>query len=184
MMLSLLLALAMPAADDAAGFGRCVVDGNRAGATALLAAKPGSRESRDMAKKWIAKGSACGKGLGKTKLDETGVRGAVAAAMYVQAFAAAPAALTGDPAPFQGSNDASLFKYDIARCAATRDPVGADMLVRADAGSAEEKAGFARVIPAVGRCTPTGAKLGFGKVELKALTAEGLLALRNAGTVN
>ena len=67
----------------------------------------------------------------------------------------------------------------MARCGATRDPVGADMLIRAGAGTPEEAAAIQRVVAAVGRCTLHAA---FGKAELHALIAEGMWKIRSEGS--
>ena len=166
-----------PAGEGPAVFGKCAVDADRAGATALLDAKIGSGESKNAAKKLADKKTSCGAMIGRDRSEEI-VRGAIARQLYTETYAAAPAPLTSEPAPFQGSGDRSLVQYDLASCAVTRDPVAADALVRAAEGSAEERTAFPAVVAAVGRCTPNGAKIGFSKAQLRAGVAEGLWAYR------
>ncbi|MDF2382268.1 hypothetical protein JMG10_12360 [Nostoc ellipsosporum NOK] len=164
-------------AEGPAAFGKCAVDGDRAAATALLATRIGSGESKNAAKKLADKKTACGAIIGRDRGEEV-VRGAIAGQLYTETYAAAPAALTGDPAPFQGSGDPNLVQYDLASCAVTRDPVAADALVRTAEGSAEERAALPAVVNAVGRCTPGSAKIGFSKAQLRAGVAEGLWTYR------
>ena len=159
-------------AEGPAAFGKCAVDADRTAATALLATKVGSGESKSAAKKLADKNGACGAIIGRDRGEEI-VRGASARQVYTETYAAAPAALAGDPAPFQGSGDPNLVQYDLARCAVTRDPVAADALVRTGEGSAEERAALPAVVNAVGRCTPGSAKVGFSKAQLRAGVAEG-----------
>lgn len=157
-------------------FARCTVSADAAGAKALLALAPGSVESKKAARQLADKKSACGSEIKRP--GEPELRGAIAERLYLDTYATPPAALTGAPAPFQGSGDPNQAMYDVTRCAATRDPVAADMLIRASAGTPDEKAALARVVPAVGGCTPQGAKLGFNRDQLHSLIAEGLLKVR------
>ncbi len=174
------LVAALPAAAQDAEkidqFARCTVGADAAGARALLALAPGSVDSKKAAKQLADKKGTCGSAIKRP--GEPEIRGAIAERLYLDTYATPPAALTGEPAPFQGSGDATQVMYDVTRCAASRDPVAADMLIRAAAGTAEEKAALARVVPAVGRCTPQGAKLGFNRDQLHALVAEGMFKLR------
>lgn len=164
-------------AEGPAAFAKCTIAADRAAATALLAAPFGSSESKSAVRTLADKKNACGAVIGKDRGEDV-VRGAIAQQLYTESYAAAPAALTGDPAPFQGSGNPALVQYDLARCAVTRDPVAADALIRTTAGSAEERAALGAVVSAVGRCTPGGAKIGFTKVQLRAGVAEGLWLYR------
>jgi hypothetical protein len=159
-------------------FARCTVGADAAAARAFLATAPGSPESKNAAKRLADKKGACGAEIKRP--GEPELRGAIAERLYLDTYATPPAALIGEPAPFQGSGDATQVMYDVTRCAVTRDPVAADMLVRAGPGTPEEKAALALVVPAVGRCTPQGAKLGFNRDQLHALIAEGLFKVRSA----
>jgi len=164
-------------AEGPQAFGKCAVGADHAGAVALLATAAGSKESSAAAKKLADKKDACGAVLGRDRGTDV-VRGAIAEQLYLEAYATPPAAVAGEPAPFQGSGDPSLVQVDLSRCAVTRDPVAADALLRSTAGSAEERTALGAVVAAVGRCTPGGAKIGFSKVQLRAGVAEGLWLYR------
>lgn len=164
--------------DPVQAFARCVVSGNAAGARDLLAQAPGSGKANAAARKLAEKKSACGARVAKSRLDPELIRGAIAEQLYLTNYAAAPAALTGAPQPFQGSGDSAQVLYDVSRCATTRDPVAADMLVRSARGSADEKSALQPVIAAVSACTPSGAKIGFNRVQLRGMIAEGLYRTR------
>ncbi|UZK66793.1 hypothetical protein [Sphingomonas sp. M1-B02] len=182
LMLAPLPALAQ---DDAVlkAFGSCVVSADAAGARALIALEPQSGQSRDAARKFVDKKSACGAAFTKDRPDAAAVRGAIAERLYLDSFAAAPAAIVGPPAPFEGSGQPGQVLYDVTRCAASRDPVAADQLVRSAPASADEKAAMQRLIAAIGNCTPGGAKVGFNRAQLRAMTAEGIYKVRNATAV-
>lgn len=180
------MALAVPVAqaqeaEPLQAFARCVVGGDVAAARDLLAQTPASGKSNNAAKKLADKKSTCGASLGKEKPDAAAVRGAIAEALYLTDFTAAPAAPAGPVQPFQGSGDPAQVLYDVSRCAATRDPIAVDALVRTARGSVEEKAALPQVIAAIGNCTPNGAKVGFNRAQLRAMTAEGLFKVRSAG---
>jgi hypothetical protein len=144
------------------------------GARDLFMTQPGSRESAAA----IAAAGDAGQ-CGKMPRGADLLRGALAERVYLKTYAAAPAE-GGTPAPFTGSGKADLAMYDITRCAATRDPVGADMLIRSALRSDAEKAALARIVPVVGACTPSGGQVGFGREEMRGLIAEGLIATRAA----
>jgi hypothetical protein len=152
----------------------CVVTGQGADARALLATVPDSAEEKAA----LAKLAADPKCSAKDS-NERAIRGAIAERVYLADFAAAPAPPPeGEPPAFQGSGNADLANWDVTRCAATRDPVGADMLVRSELGSAAQRDAIKRVIPAIGGCTPMGAKIGFDREKMRGLIAEGLLKVR------
>jgi hypothetical protein len=167
-------------ADPLQAFARCVVSGDAGAARDLLAQAPASGKSNNAAKKLSDRKTSCGAGLGKTRADPAAVRGAIAEQLYLTDFTAAPAAPSAPAQPFQGSGDPAQVLYDVSRCAATRDPIAIDALVRTAHGSAEEKAALQPVIAAVGTCTPAGAKVGFNRAQLRAMTAEGLFKVRSA----
>ena len=154
-------------------FAGCVVNADASGASALLATVPGSPQA-DTAVSGLLANKACN----KDKVSASALRGAVAEQLYLKQYPAAPAELTGPPPPFKGSGDADLAYYDITRCAATRDPLGADMLIRGELRSEAEKIAVRRILPVIGACTPEGAKIGFDREKMRGLIAEGLLVVR------
>lgn len=164
--------LSASAYKTAIDFAGCVVDADASGAAALLATAPGSPQA-DTATSLLLANATC-----TVQPAAKAVRGAVAERLYLKRYPAAPAELAGPPPPFTGSGDIDLVYYDITRCAATRDPVGADMLVRSEPRSEDEKAALRRIVPIVGACTPAGGKIGFDREKMRGLIAEGLLAMR------
>lgn len=179
-----LLALAQPAAAQTLStsayrstleFAGCAVAANPADAAALLAATPGSPEDKALAEK-IGATPGC---EGKPKTDA--LRGAVAERVYLTTYSAAPATPTGPAAPFEGSGVTALANWDITRCAAQRDPVAADALIRSGLRSSEEKEAIKVFLPVIGACTPAGFQIGFDREKMRGLVAEGLLAVRKAG---
>ncbi|MES2443679.1 MAG: hypothetical protein V4574_12680 [Pseudomonadota bacterium] len=154
-------------------FAGCVVDANGDGARAVLATVPGSFEAATAISRLVA-GSTCGDRKDKPEV----MRGAIAERIYLIVYPDKPAEVTGTPAPFVGSGDPKLGNYDVTRCAAQRDPVGADMLVRSELRSDAEKAAVKRIIPVIGACTPAGAQIGFDREKMRGLIAEGLIAVR------
>lgn len=159
------------AALDYAG---CVADAKGDAARNVFTTQAGSRES-SAAITALAAASNCGKLPGSA----ASLRGALAERVYLKTWSAAPAAPAA-PLPFTGSGKPDLAMYDITRCVVTRDPVGADMLIRSAAKSDAEKEALHRVVPVVGACTPSGGQVGFGREEMRGMIAEGLIATRAA----
>lgn len=179
-----LAALATPAAAQSVSnnsykatleFAACAIAANPADARALLASTPETPEAKALVRKLAATSGCTG------KANDEALRGAIAERLYLGTYAAAPAAPAGPAAPFTGSGVEALANWDITRCAATRDPVGADMLIRSELRSPAEKEAITRFVPVIGACTPAGAKIGFDKEKMRGLVAEGLLVVR-AGT--
>ena len=156
-------------------FAACAVAADPADAGALIASAPETPEAKALVRKLAATPGCTG------KANDEALRGAVAERLYLNTYAAAPVAPTGPAAPFTGSGNEALANWDVTRCAATRDPVGADMLIRAGLRSPAEKEALTRFVPVIGACTPAGAKIGFDKEKMRGLVAEGLLAVRAAG---
>jgi hypothetical protein len=157
-------------------YAACLVREKPADARALIDTVPESREAK-AAETRLAKGSACPKGDSKA----SGLRGVVAERVYLDSFAAAPVAPAGPVTPFAFSGDLSLVDYDITRCTATRDPVDADALVRAELKSDGEKAALKALMPTLGSCVAKGGKIGFDRERMRGLLAEGLLRVRGTG---
>jgi hypothetical protein len=189
MILALTLALAAPATPAVQSvdprsyrimqqFAACVVRGDKEEARAFLATAPESKDAEAAMKRMAKDRSACLRGPagdgGKLKMKPASLRGALAEQLYLADYATAPAAPAGAPAPFQGSGDEKRASYDVTRCAAMRDPVGADALLRAELNSNAEREALRKVMPAIAGCTPKGAKLGFDRELLRGLMAEGL----------
>jgi len=182
-----LAALATPAAAQSVStssyrntleFAACVVAANPADARALTASVPESAEADALVKKLAATPGCTG------KINDKALRGAIAERVYLGSYPAAPAELTGPAAPFAGSGNVALANWDITRCVALRDPVGADMLVRSELGSGAQKDAIKRLSPVIGACVPAGVQVGFDREKMRGLVAEGLLSVRAAGAAN
>jgi hypothetical protein len=173
----------MPARAKLAGgelrpFAQCVLDRAPADAEALLATPPASAASRSAAMAMGRKGAPCAPQLGKFRRNDVAIRGAVAEQVYLSRYAAAPAAPTSAIADYRYVGGPAMVRYEVARCAALRDPVAADALVRASSGSPEEKAALPLVVTAAGGCIPPHTDMGFDRAELHALLSEALLTIR------
>lgn len=178
-----LLALATPAAAQSVStsayrntleFAGCVATANPADTRALLASAPATADEGALVKKLAATPGCTG------KPKEEALRGALAERIYLATYAAAPAepAAGAAPAAFAGSGIPALANWDITRCVATRDPVGADMLVRSELGSTAQKDAIKRLSPVIGGCVPAGVQASFDREKMRGLVAEGLLAVR------
>ena len=176
-----LLALATPASAQTVSnnsykttleFAACVVSTAPADAAALIATVPETSDANAHLKKLKATPGCTG------KPNAAALRGAIAERLYLTTYTAAPVEPTGPAATFTGTGKAALANWDITRCAAMRDPVGADMLIRSELRSPAEKEALTRFVPVVGACTPAGAKLNFDKEKMRGLVAEGLLQVR------
>lgn len=183
-----ILALAQPAAAQSVStssyrntldFAGCALSANPADARALIASAPESAEERALIAK-LAGTSGC---TDKPKTEA--LRGAVAERVYLATYPAAPAEPAAGPAaPFKGSGAAALANWDITRCVAMRDPVGADMLVRSEVGSGAQKEAIKRISPVIGACVPAGVQIGFDREKMRGLIAEGLIAVRAGSPAN
>lgn len=165
-------------------YAKCVVNGNPAEARGLMALSPETKEA-DSAVKAMASGRhGCLRtnGGSQLRMQPPALRAAIARQLYLRDVPTPPADRAAEPSiPFTGSGNAQLVSQDVARCAATRDPVAADMLIRADVRSDAEKAALQRLMPVISGCTPTGARLGFNRDTLRGHLAEALLSARATG---
>ena len=166
---------------------QCMVNGRPAEARALIAMSPFTKEANEAQQRFTAGRDECmrattGSRGGKLRADYISTRAAIARQLYLRDVKVAPAETTvNTSAPFTGSGKAQLVSHDVARCAATRDPVAADMLIRAGLRSNAEKVALERLMPVIASCTPTGARLGFKSDTLRGHLAEALLTARATG---
>jgi hypothetical protein len=165
-------------------YARCVVNGNPAEARGLIALSPETKEAESAVKAMASGRDGCLRtnGGSQLRMQTPALRAAIARQLYLRDVPASPADRVADTSiPFTGSGNAQLVSYDVARCAATRDPVAADMLIRADVRSDAEKTALQRLMPIISGCTPAGARLGFNRDTLRGHLAEALLAARATG---
>ena len=165
----------------------CMVNGRPTEARALIAMSPFTREANEAQQRFTDGRDACmrattGSRGGKLRADYLSTRAAIARQLYLRDVKVAPGeSAVNASAPFTGSGKAQLVSHDVARCAATRDPVAADMLIRAGLRSDAEKVALQRLMPVISSCTPAGARLGFKGDTLRGHLAEALLAARATG---
>jgi hypothetical protein len=166
---------------------QCMVNGRPAEARALIAMNPFTKEANEAQERFTDGRDACmrattGSRGGKLNADYLSTRAAIARQLYLREVKVAPAETSvNTSAPFTGSGKAQLVSHDVARCAAMRDPVAADMLIRAGLRSDAEKVALQRLMPVISSCTPTGARLGFKGDTLRGHLAEALLTARATG---
>lgn len=165
---------------DTLAYAGCVVTSDPASARALLETVPESPEAKK-ALDALSNNEGCA-AQGKPKTEA--LRGAIAERIYLTSYTAAPAEARVESAPFAGSGKAALANWDVTRCVATRDPVGADMLVRSELSSNAQKDAIKRISPVIGGCVPAGMQVGFDREKMRGLIAEGLLAVRGSGVTN
>lgn len=154
----------------------CVATTDPEGTRALLASAPGSVENGALARK-LAKTPGC---TGNPRHEA--LRGALAERVYLARYPVAPTepVATGPVIPFMGSGILERADWDVTRCVATRDPIGADMLIRSELGSQAQKDALKRIGPVLGGCIPAGMQVAFDRERLRGLIAEGLLWIRGS----
>lgn len=165
-------------------YAQCVVKGRPAEARRILTLSPETKEADDavLAISDGRQGCLRTNAGSKLRMQTPALRDAIARQLYLRDVTVPPAeSVVNTSAPFTGSGKAQLVSQDVARCAATRDAVAADMLIRADVRSDVEKTALQRLMPVISSCTPTGARLGFNRDTLRGHLAEALLAARATG---
>ncbi|HEX6376050.1 MAG TPA: hypothetical protein VFZ91_10060 [Allosphingosinicella sp.] len=161
-------------------FARCMVRGQPKQAHALLMMSPTAPESADRLISWVAQRSGCLRVRGNLRMRPPVMRGAIAERLYLETFARPPG-LGQLPTGVQpSSEDFRLVPYEVVQCAAGRDPVAADRLVRSRRRSPEEVEAVNRLKPALNACARPGVRLELNRTMIRSLTAEGLYKLRSA----
>ncbi len=160
------------------GIARGMVRGQPKQAHAILMMSPTAAESERRLLSWMAQRSRCLKSRGALRMRPPVMRGAIAERLYLETFAAPPVA-GPMPAPAVSlSGDPLLVPYEVTQCAAARDPVAADMLVRSKRRSAEEVAAVDRLKPALNACARPGVRLDLNRTMIRSLMAEGIYKVR------
>lgn len=162
-------------------FARCMVRGQPKRAHALLMMSPTAAESADRLLSWVAQRSHCLRHRGALRMRPPVMRGAIAETLYLETFDRPPGSgpLPTPAAP--SSADPLLIPYEVTQCAAARDPVAADRLVRSKRRSPEEVEAVDRLKPALNACAKPGVRLDFNRTLIRSLMAEGLYKVRSTG---
>lgn len=162
-------------------FARCMVRGQPKQAHAILMMPPTGEESERRLVSWVAQRSRCLRGRGALRMRPPVMRGAIAETLYLETFDRPPGVGELPTAARLSSEDPRLVPYEVTRCAAARDPVAADMLIRSKRRSEEEVAAVSRLRPALNACARPGERLEFNRTLIRSLMAEGLYKVRSIG---
>ena len=162
----------------------CLVRGERVRAVAVIRTEPRSPAESQAVVALLNKGIFCFGSQTITKAPLVTWRGALAEALYLRSFRAdagqAAAAATVDTP--QWLQTPRLADYAIAQCAAQRDTVAADRLVRAKWRSEEETRAVNAFLPILKACS-YGRRAQFDRVTIHGLVAESLFRMRGGDVV-
>ena len=157
----------------------CLVRGEHARVLAVMSAEPGSPIEEQAVISLLNNGVSCFGSQTITKAPSATWRGALAEALYLRSFRegrSTPVAATMLDSP-QWLSVPRLAGYAIAQCAAAKDIVGADRLVRAPWRSDDETRAVNAFLPVLNACS-NGRKVHFDRVTIHGLVAEGLFRVR------
>lgn len=159
-------------------FARCMVRGQPKRAHAILMMPPTAADSERRLLSWVAQRSGCLRRRGALRMRPPVMRGAIAETLYLETFGAPPPAGGPPEEAAANSGDPLLVPYEVTQCAAARDPVAADSLVRSKRRSADEVAAVNRLKPALAACATPGVRLTLNRTMIRSLMAEGLYKVR------
>lgn len=162
-------------------FARCMVRGQPKRAHAILMMPPAAAETEQRLLSWMAQRSRCLRVRGALRMRPPVMRGAIAETLYLETFSRPPAGGGIVPAAGPSSDDPILASYEVTQCAAARDPVAADRLVRSKRRSPEEVAAVDQLKPALSACARPRIRLDFNRTMIRSLMAEGIYKVRVAG---
>lgn len=166
-----------PAERSMARFARCAVRADPERITALLATPAGSAAENRILTYLARRYANCL--IGDTDMASSSVlmRGAIAERVYLDRFPEPLVAPRPSASPFV-RNPAVTAHFEVARCAAMRDPASADRLVRAPFRSPDEAAALQSLMPVLGACVASGSAFQFDRVLLHGALAEALLKMQ------
>ncbi len=156
----------------------CLVRGERARAITVVSAEPETPAANQAVISLLDHGVLCFGTQRVTKAPAVTWRGAIAEALYLRSFR--------DDVPVEAavslSNPPWLLSprsagYAVAQCAAARDTVAADRLVRAAWRSEDETRAIDAFLPILNACS-NGRKVRFDRVTIHGMVAEGLFRVR------
>lgn len=164
-------------------FAQCVVRGDSATARTLLATAVGSAEERALMIRIADSRKGC-LHQGRLRLKGNWMRGALAEQLYLRTYPSpvSSGAQPDAPAP-AGSGDDKLRPYQAyAGCVVARNAPAADAVLRAEPGSAAEKAAYRDTMPTLSSCLAGGeeSKLAIDRTTLRGYLAEALYVSRSS----
>lgn len=160
-------------------YGRCVARNNERRARQVLA-MPLRSDAQHQAIGRIAGGDCLGANDATIRFGPSLLVGAMAEFFLVERLRGV------DLASIKGLTDRQIAERgltprtaheDVATCLAAREPEAGMTLVRAQAGSREERSAFRPIVAALGPCTPAGGTHMFNHESLRAIVAAGLYRL-------
>jgi hypothetical protein len=162
----------------------CVVGRDATAANALLATAPYSSSERDKAMRLLRAAERCLRLRAPLATSALLFRGAVAESLYETSFAQPAAARTPPAAAaafFRASaaasrEDAAMVStfFDLAQCAAPREPGLVRALLATEPASDAESAALTALYPTFGQCVPAGTQLSIDRGGMRAMLAESL----------
>jgi len=162
----------------------CVAGRDSGAADALLATAPYSNDERTRAVQLLRTAERCLRLRSPIATSALLFRGAIAETLYETRFAQpaaarTPAALASPffrAADVTGRDDAALLatSFDLAQCAAPRQPDLVRALLATEPGSEAETAALTALYPGFGACVPTGTQLRVDRGGVRAMLAESL----------
>lgn len=162
----------------------CVAGRDSGSADALLGTAPYSSDERDRAVRLLRAAERCLRLPSPIATSALLFRGAVAETLYESRFAqpplarnpAAPASPSFRAAEVAGRDDAAFVtaSFELAQCAAPRQPDLVRALLATEPGSEAETAALTALYPAFGACVAAGTQLRVDKGGIRAMLAESL----------
>lgn len=152
-------------------FAQCVVRGEPVLGNALLATEAGSPEETALFRKIAASRNRC-MGTGRLVMKSRAMRGALAEQMYLRAYPDPVREPARPDAPLLTSQGGVQAYHDYGNCVVTRNPAGADAVLRAKPGTSQEKQAYQQTAAALSSCLAGDA----GALRIDRLAMRGYLA--------
>lgn len=173
-------------------YARCLAEQRPAQADAYLATAPGSPQELQAFDALVPVGDAAcaalapGAAGGATAIPVMFLRGGLAEARYIVRYPDAPPAAVAGAQPVGMTEEAMRARLAAATdqqleltrvfgdCVVAAWAVGVDQLVRAQAGSSEERAAITALQPTLGSCLPQNQSISFTRESVRAPLADAL----------
>ena len=156
----------------------CLVRGERARAITVVSVEPGTLAEGQAVISLLDHGALCFGTQQVTRAPNVTWRGAIAEALYLRSFRNdVPVAAASSSSNPQWLPSPGAAGYAVAQCAAARNSVAADRLVRAAWRSEDETRAIDAFLPTLNACS-NGRKVRFDRVTIHGMVAEGLFRVR------
>lgn len=170
-------------------FGACVVSRSKGRVAKFIDMRVDEPAYQDYLKTMFDRSEDQCLSQGQLRFYNIHFRGALFQALYAQEFKASQPDLSAVqnsgyrqiyPETLTPEARSTIALEQFGECVARADPQNVRALLRALAGSSQEKALFGALTPRFGACIPKGEKLAFSKIVLKGAIAEGMYRLSKA----